>query len=123
MSDIHSERKKKMSSVCEASSLIKQIAEPRPVGDTVKAAIGRSLRRLPLKGSWTWNRVKDIWYADHRVSVSADEMNDLRKAARIETQKAARDEYQWLVARIEKLEAIIAGRNSGTGGAGVDEIR
>ena len=77
MSDIHSERRKKMSSVCEASTLIKQIAEPRPVGDTVKAAIGRSLRRLPLKGSWTWNRVKDIWYADHRVSVSADEMNAL----------------------------------------------
>ena len=70
--------KLEMSSIAEASDLIRRAAEPRPVGDSVKAAISRAARKLGL----TFSRAKSIWYGEaHRID--ANEMDALRKQAGI----------------------------------------
>lgn len=79
VSEIPSE-KTEMSSVNEASLLVRNVAEPRLVGDSVKAAITRAARRL----GFSITRTKDIWYGDAR-RIDADEMDRLRtEAARAE---------------------------------------
>jgi hypothetical protein len=103
MSDKSSEAKI-MSAIAEASHLVRQIAEPCPAGDSVKAAMLRACRRV---GSLSFNRVKDIWYADRRVSVSGDELNHLRAIARAKEEAVARDEYQSVIGRIARLEAAL----------------
>ena len=90
LSDKSSE-KSEMSALAEASMLVRELAEPGSPGETVKAALQRACRRL---GGWPPSRVRDLWYADPRISVSADEMNRLRAAARREREEEqeARDE-------------------------------
>jgi hypothetical protein len=68
--------KSEMSSVGEAATLIRQAAEPRPVGDSVKAAIRRAAMRL----GFSFSRSKDIWYGDAR-RIDAGEMDALRGLA------------------------------------------
>ena len=75
MSENQSE--KKMSMLCEASGLVRQIAAPA----TGKAALLRAYRRL---GTWTFNRVKDVYYADSGVRISGEEIDKLRRTARKE---------------------------------------
>lgn len=75
MSEYRSERLE-MSSVAEASTLIRKAAEPRPVGDSVKSAIRRAAHRLGL----TFTRAKNIWYGEAR-RIDAHEMDALRGLA------------------------------------------
>lgn len=77
MSEFSSESSE-MSSVNEASTLIRVAAEPRPVGDSVKSAIRRAARSL----GFSFTRAKDIWYGDAR-RIDAEEMDALRKQAEI----------------------------------------
>lgn len=77
MSEIISE-KSEMSSVAEASLLIRKVAEPRPVGDKVKAAIRRAAQML----GFPFSRAKDIWYEDAR-RIDPVEMDALREQAGI----------------------------------------
>jgi hypothetical protein len=56
--------------------LVRRLALPAPAGDTTKAAISRAHRVLK---TWTWNRVHDVWHADPRIRVSAEELDQLRK--------------------------------------------
>ena len=65
-----------MSSVVEATTLIRRAAEPRPVGDSVKGAIRRAAYRI----GFSFTRTKDIWYGDAR-RIDAEEMDALRKLA------------------------------------------
>lgn len=60
----------------EASTLIRRVAEPREVGDSVKAAISRAARKL----SFGYGRSRDIWYRRAR-RIDADEMDALRREA------------------------------------------
>ena len=62
----------------QAQALIKRVAEPRPVGDSVKAAILRADRRLGWRNP---ARVKNIWYADRRVSLTVAEWERLKEVA------------------------------------------
>jgi hypothetical protein len=64
------------SPIDEARNLVHRCAEPRPVGDSVKAAILRASRRLGL----SFNRTKDIWYGNAR-RIDAGEMDRLRQVA------------------------------------------
>lgn len=59
---------------CEASILVKRAAEPRVVGDSVKAAIVRAANKL----RWRYSRTKEIWYGRAR-RIDAHEMDALRK--------------------------------------------
>jgi hypothetical protein len=69
----------KMSVLCEASGLVREIAAPA----TGKVALLRVYRRL---GTWTYSRVKDVYYADRRVRISADEIDELRATAKRKTE-------------------------------------
>lgn len=64
-----------MSALYEASFLVRQIAAPA----TGKAALLQAYRKI---GTWTYNRVKDIYYADRRARISADEIDALRTITR-----------------------------------------
>lgn len=76
---------KSMSMRCEASSLVRQIAAPA----TGKAALLRASRKL---GSWTYNRVKDVYYADRRIKISGEEIDGLRALSRAKTTEEAAHE-------------------------------
>jgi hypothetical protein len=77
MSEFLSE-KSEMTSVSEASVLIRKVAEPRPIGDSVKAAIRRAAQAL----GFNFSRAKDIWYEDAR-RIDTAEMDALRTQAGI----------------------------------------
>ena len=65
-----------MSWEVEASMLVKRIAEPRLVDDSVKVAILRAAHRL----GWKPSRTREIWYGRaHRID--APEMDSLRELA------------------------------------------
>lgn len=93
----------KMSALCEAQTLVRRLAEPCTAGDSVKAQIGRAARRTGIG----FNRIRSLWYGDERASVSAVEMDVLRRAvgARQNKVAAGRDE---LLARVEALEARLS---------------
>ncbi len=94
---------KKMSMAWEASRLVRRIAEPA----TGKAALLRAYRRL---GTWTYNRVKDVYYGDERVRISGEEIDKLRAIARLETAsndpsiKDLRDQLAAVVRHLKLLD-------------------
>lgn len=95
-----------MNPSAEASHLIRYAAEPRPVGDSVKAAITRAARRVGLG----YERAKSLWYSEAR-RVDASEMDRLRAVA---AERAAKQEeaavhaHRQLVERISAIEARLA---------------
>ena len=95
-----------MSAVCEASSLMRSIAEPCPAGDSVKAAINRAARKAsrfmarPMKPG----RAEDIWRKEARA-IRAEEMDALRAAAKRE--KALINDTLALEARLARVEAAL----------------
>ena len=94
----------RMTCVDEASTLLRRAAEPQPVGDSVKSAIGRAARRVGI----TFSRTQDIWYREART-VRADEMDAIRKAAAQRTkEQEARHEYRELMARLTTMESRLA---------------
>lgn len=110
MSEISSEESEKSSEVAmsragsaaEAVMLVQRIAGARSPGESVKAVIGRVCRSL-RKFGLSANRVRDLWYADPRVSVRVDELEALRSAAAdVESKK----HVERLFAAAASLEAI-----------------
>lgn len=94
MSDFSSE-KSGMSSVSEASLLCRRVAEPRPIGDSVKSAVVRAAARL----GFAFTRTRDIWYG-HARRIDSEEMDRLREcAAKVEARLAVGN----LVALRERL--------------------
>lgn len=92
-----------MRAVAEAASLLRQVAEPRPVGDTVKEATNRAARRVSLRPG----RVEDIWREEAKA-IRAEEMDAIRKAAAQDRMvREAKDELTELNARIARLEALL----------------
>jgi hypothetical protein len=66
-----------MSSVAEASELLRHVAGPREADDSVKALVRRASHRL----RWSFSRTRDIWYRNAR-RIDAAEMDKLRAEAR-----------------------------------------
>lgn len=94
-----------MSSVAEASHLLRRVAEPRPVGDSIKAAITRAARRCGLRPG----RAEDLWRCEAR-QVKSEEMDAIRRAAAIKwhnEEAKARNELAELRGRITRLEALL----------------
>lgn len=110
-----------MNPSAEASHLIRYAAEPRPVGDSVKAAITRAARRVGLG----YERAKSLWYAEAR-RVDASEMDRLRAVA---AERAAKQEeaavhaHRQLVERISAIEARLAAIDPGFYGDAVAALR
>jgi hypothetical protein len=97
-----------MSACAEAASLLRSIAEPRPVGDTVKAAINRASRRVSafLREPMRPGRAEDIWRGEARA-IRAEEIDAIRRAAEARLHREARHEFTQLDARISRLEALL----------------
>jgi hypothetical protein len=96
-----------VSTLAEASFLLRRVAEPRPAGDSVKAALSRAWRRLP---GWSFNRIRDVWHGDQRIRISADELAQLRRAERERRDGDARTairEARELIARLERLQNTV----------------
>lgn len=92
-----------MSAVAEASTLLRQVAEPRPVGDTVKQAINRAARRVSKFNPMSAGRCEDIWRQEARA-IRAEEMDAIRAAAR---RRDARETAE-TVSRLRSLHAAYA---------------
>jgi hypothetical protein len=92
--------RKHMTALVEASDLLRQIAGPGEPGELKKQAWGRALRKLQ-GANWTYNRVRDLWRQEPRARVSADELTELRQAAKRPEAGASDD----LLARLECIEA------------------
>jgi hypothetical protein len=101
-----------MSAVVEASTLLKRAAEPRPVGDNIKAAISRAADRvtkfMPPKKAMTFSRAEDIWRQEART-IKSEEMDAIRCAAKAQKEllNAARDEWRLLDERIKRIEQAL----------------
>lgn len=97
-----------MTAVAEAASLLRSVAEPRPVGDTVKAAINRAAKRVSkyMREPMRPSRAEDIWREEARM-VRAEELDAIRRAAEAQLTQEARREFTQLDARIARLEAIL----------------
>jgi hypothetical protein len=109
-----------VSSLAEASFLLRRVAEPRPAGDSVKAALSRAWRRLP---GWSFNRIRDVWHADHRIRISADELDQLRRTAHQKAEHAARDEYRELLDRIARIEVRLAAQDADFHSPQIDALK
>ena len=88
----------------EAAALLRQVAEPRPVGDSVKAAIRRAARRL----GFGYRRTKTIWYGE-TTRIGAEEMDALRRAtSRLRAEEVARAEAVVAIDRLVALRGALA---------------
>lgn len=85
-----------MSSVMEASQLIRRVAGSRDVTDSIKAAIGRAALRL----GWSYSRTKEIWYRNAR-RIDAHEIDQLRE-------RAGRAEAELAIANLLALRERLA---------------
>lgn len=100
MSEKQSE-KSKMSSVEFVQSALRERVAPPSIG-SVKARLRLASRRL----GWSANRVKDAWYADARISISADELRDIEETTGL---KYARQELSQIDSAISRAEALLDG--------------
>lgn len=98
-----------MTDVAEASALLRQIAEPRPVGDTVKAAINRAARRVSsfMRSPMRASRAEDIWREEAKA-IRVAEMDAIRQAAADQKlMREARNEMADIDACLARLEALL----------------
>lgn len=94
--------KSEMSSVDFASTALQRYVAPKGSGHNVKDRITRAARRL----GWSVSRTKDVWYADPRVSISAEELRVIEEAAGV---KYGRAEARTIEELISKADALLAG--------------
>jgi len=93
--------KSEMSSVEFCQRALRDHVAPPSVG-SVKARLGIAARRL----KWSSNRVKDAWYADPRISMSADEVRDIEQLTGL---RYARDELREIDKYIARADALLVG--------------
>lgn len=110
-----------MNPTAEAAHLMRCIAKPRPVGDSVKSAIVRAARRAGIG----YERAKSFWYGEAR-RVDASEMDALRAVAakrQHQAEEIARHEYRELLDRIARLEARLLAADEDFHRTDVDALR
>lgn len=117
MSEISSERK--VTALAEAQTLIRALAEPSPAGEKIKAALRRVSRKLP---NWSNNRIRDVWNADERIRIRADELDELREANRA-NEKAAKNELVSLRERLARLESLLVQTDPDFFSPQIDQLR
>ncbi|WP_238297510.1 hypothetical protein [Methylobacterium soli] len=96
-----------------ASSMLREIAEPRPVGDTIKLAIARAARAVSshLPEPMSYARAENLWRGEAR-RIDAAEMDAIR-AAHAARAKSLRQEIQQAQALVDQLEALAASVTAG----------
>lgn len=88
----------------EASRLVRSMALPATPGESVKSCLRRVFYRLE---TWSFSRVRALWYCDPRTVVRAHEIEWLRTVAQ-QAKKPKFADLQSLASRIERLEKIAA---------------
>lgn len=89
-----------MSSVEFAQYALREHVAPSIVG-SVKARLRHASRAL----GWSQNRVKDVWYADPRISISADEIKKIEEATGV---RYGREELRSIEELIDRADTILA---------------
>lgn len=98
----------RMTTIVQASRMMRDLAEPRPVGDTVKAAITRAARAVSsaLQEPMRYGRAEDIWRQEAR-RIDAAEMDAIR-AAHERRHRSLREELRDAAALADRLERLAA---------------
>lgn len=103
MSELVSE-KSKMSSVEFVQSALRERVAPPSFGST-KARIRYASRTL----GWSANRTKDAWYADPRISISADELREIERKTGL---RYAQEELRTNDDLISQASALLVGHEA-----------
>ena len=113
-----------MSAAIEASDLIRQLADPCPAGDSVKAAINRALRRVSPFLPWPMkpSRAEDIWRREARA-IRAEEMDALRAAKAAKEKAEFKHEAAAVEARLARIEAALFAADEDFHGPAIDALR
>ena len=93
--------KSEMSSVDFAAVALKNHVAPKGSAENVKDRIRLAARRL----GWSFTRTKDVWYADPRVSISAEELRVIEEKAGITYGRTEVREIDDLIAKADSLLA------------------
>ena len=88
-----------MSTVDFCQSALRDHISPPALG-SVKTRIIKAARRL----DWSPSRTRDVWYADPRVSISAEELREIEETAGI---RYGREEARELDAAIGRATALL----------------
>jgi hypothetical protein len=94
----------------DATEALKELAEPRPAGDPVKAAVERAARRVRSHlqtAEFIYSRAYEIWYGRAR-RIEPFEAEAITAALQQKREHDARNELHDLKLRIAKLEARLA---------------
>jgi hypothetical protein len=89
------------------SDALRELAEPRPVGDTVGAAIRRACRTAGLPASRTFN----IWYGRAR-RIDAHEAERINAALELKREAVAQNEIKYLRTRLLQIESRLAAESA-----------
>lgn len=100
MPKLHPENSE-MSSVEFVQSALRERVAPPSFGSS-KTRIRHASRSL----GWSANRTKDAWYADPRISISADELRDIERKTGL---RYAQEELRTIDAYIARAEAFLDG--------------
>lgn len=93
-----------MSSVEFAQYGLRERIAPRSLG-SVKERL-RHARRVMGRHGWSDNRVKDAWYADPRISPTADEIRDIEEETGL---RYGREELRTTEQLINRATALLEG--------------
>lgn len=96
--------KSEMCSVEFVQDALRERVAPPSIG-SVKARIRHASRRL----GWSASRTKDAWYADPRISVSADELRDVEGATGL---RYGREELKEIDDLISRADALLTGQDT-----------
>lgn len=104
-----------MSSVEFAQYALRSHVAPPTIG-SVKARMRHASRRL----SWSPNRVKDAWYADDRIRISADEIRKIEETTGL---RYGRQELRTVQDLIASADALLEGQDEDFYSAFVSALR
>lgn len=96
--------KSKMSTVDFVQFALRERIAPHSSGKNVKDRIRAASRSL----GWSFSRTKDAWYADPRMSISADEIREVEETAGV---RYGRKEITKNDRIIAKAEALLVGED------------
>lgn len=98
----HRSENSEMSCVEFGSHTLREKVAPAGSAGSVKERIRLASRRL----GWTFSRTKDVWYADPRVSLGADELRAIEETSGV---RYGREELRKNDAIIARAEALLDG--------------
>lgn len=97
----------------ELQAALRELSEPFPAGDRIKAAIARAAKRAGL----SYWRTFDIWYGKAR-RIAPAETARIHEALGKRREEAARHEIHELKLRLARLEAVFLPRDADVPGPG-----